>query len=321
MGGYQSAGQKVSLKPISNRMSKIAVDTVYDALCYVGQGSWGTFQRLASGASEEAYFSHSLASDLFALGHLETPDAFHSATAEWSVPPPVLVIGSDHKGRLAGFHSKVLVERIDAALAREGARHEPVSAPAQVTLQRWARLRGLDLEALLKSVVDPHGRPVSVVRDLGGIIASNLPPLEEAWSRGTPMHVERSDGLAKFDVHRARWTPVDALQGPGAYRVGLHGTRYVYRDADGTTRQTGHRVAKILAARAERTRLHGYDVTTGRFTAPLGVDPPGLFARALVASSGVLPTIEGGRLIYTNVDAFVATTVLNKMYEGGKSLG
>jgi hypothetical protein len=88
----------------------------------------------------------------------------------------------------------------------------------------------------------------------------------------------------------------------------------VYRDAKGTTRQVGHQIAKILAARDEGRRLHGFDPATGQFTAALGVEPPGLFARAIVSSSGMLPIRQGGRLVYANVDPQVAATVMNKMY-------
>ena len=298
----------------SNEDAFIPLDTIYNGLCYLGQGTWGAFQRLVAGASQEPWFAHSFANDLFALGHLESVDAFQSTTTDWCVPPPVLVIGLDNKARLAGFHSKTLIERIESVLTREGGIYDPVSAPGSITVQRWSGLTGLDLEALLKGIADPHGRPVAIARGLGSIIASQLPSLDEAWARGMPIHVEKSDGLAKFDVQRARWTSLDRPEGPGAYRVGLHGTRYFFRDADGTSRQVGHRIAKVLAARAEDTQLHGYDISTGKFTAALGVDPPGLFARALVASSGMLPIVEDGRLIYFNVDPSVAAMVLKKMY-------
>lgn len=304
----------------SNEDALISLDTVYDGLCYLGQGTWGAFQRLVAGASQEPWFSYSFANDLFALGHLETVDAFQSTTSDWSVPPPVLVIGLDNKARLAGFHSKTLIERIGSVLTREGAIYDPVSAPGSITAQRWSGLTGLDLEALLKGIEDPHGRPVAIARGLGGIIASHLPSLDEAWAHGMPIHVEKSDSLAKFDVQRARWTNLERPQGPGAYRVGLHGTRYFYRDADGNSRQVGHRIAKVLAARAEDTQLHGYDISTGKFTSALGVDPPGLFARALVASSGMLPKVEDGRLIYVNVDPSVAAMVLKKMYGKDRNL-
>jgi len=298
-----------------------SLDTIFDGLCYLGEGSWGAFQRLVSGASQEKWFSQSFASDLFALGNLETRDALLSPSSEWSVPPPVLVIGLDTRGRLAGFHSKGLIDRIDAALGREGGRHDPLSLPGQVTVHRWSGLVGLDVEALLRDVADPYGRPITVARDLGKSIASSLPNLESAWLKGSPIHVERSEDLERFDVRKARWTRVREAEVPGAYRVGIHGTRYFFRDGKGVTRQLGHQVAKILAARAEGTRLHGYEVQSGRFTAALGAEPPWLHARALVASSGKLPATEGGRLVYEHVDPQVAAIVLNRMYEGEIDLG
>ncbi len=305
--------------PIEN--AAISPDTVFDGLCHLGHGKWKTLQRLASAVSSEAWFAHGFASELFALGHVETPDPFHSTTTEWFIPPPVLVIGLDGRAFLSGFHSRALLDEINKALTAGGASHDPISAPGQVTVHRWSGLSGLDLEKLLSGLSDPHGRAVAVATGLGAIIAGQLPSLETAWVDATPMHVEQADGIALFDVARARWTRVDRVDAPGAYRVGLHGTRYLYRNGQGTTRQLGHRLAKILAARAEGTRLHGYDMRTGRFTAALGVEPPGLFARALVASGGMLPAREGGRVVYANVDPSVANAVLEKLYGGDREIG
>ncbi len=292
----------------------VAPDTIFDGLCYLGQGSWASFQRLATAASPEPWFAHSLAGDLFSLGHLEMSGTYQSLAADWSVPPPVLVIRGDGIGYLAGFQSVGLLEALNETLSAEGVRSEPVTMAGQLTFQRWSGLAGLDLEASLVGIKDPHGRPISVARGLSAAIAGCLPLLDVVWANAIPMHIEQSDGLAKFDTLRARWTRVDRLDGRGAYRVGVHGIRYVYRDPKGTTRQVGHQIAKILAARDEGRRLHGFDPATGQFTAALGVEPPGLFARAIVSSSGMLPIRKGGRLVYANVDPQVAATVMNKMY-------
>ncbi|KUJ85952.1 hypothetical protein AVO45_02970 [Ruegeria marisrubri] len=300
--------------------NSVSLDTVFDALCYLGQGSWHAFQRLVASVSEEPWFPRTLAADLFALGHLEMKDSILSDASDWSVPPPVMVVGLDKKARLAGFHSKLLLGKIRDALESAGAIYEVVSQPGRVTLHRWSGLAGLPLDALLEGITDPHGRSVTVAHDLGLAIARNLPSIEMAWMLGTPMHVERADALAKFDVRDARWIRAETIEGTGAYRVGLHGTRYVFRDHSGDTRQVGHRVAKILAAKSEGTRLHAYDISTGRFIAALGAEPPGLFARALVASSGALPLIEGGRLIYERVAPMIATIILKKLYEGDRTV-
>lgn len=292
----------------------VAPDTIFDGLCYLGQGSWASFQRLATAASPELWFAHTLAGDLFSLGHLEMSGTYQSLAADWSVPPPVLVIGEDGNGYLAGFQSVGLLEALNETLSAEGVRSEPVTMAGQLTFQRWSGLTGLDLEASLVGIKDPHGRPISVARGLSAAIAGCLPLLDVVWANAIPMHIEQSDGLAKFDTSRARWTRVDRLDGRGAYRVGVHGIRYVYRDAKGMTRQVGHQIAKILAARDEGSRLHRFDPATSQFTAALGVEPPGLFSRAIVSSSGMLPIRQGGRLVYANVDPQVAATVMNKMY-------
>ena len=298
----------------SNSDDLISPDTIYDGLCYLGRGTWRDFQRIASRASQDPWFPSSFANDLFSLGHLEAQNAFHSTMSDWSVPPPVLVVKRNNQGYLAGFHSKTLLERIDAALIQNGAQHEFISAPEQVTVHQWTDIAGIDIETQLKGIKDPYDRPVTAVRDLDVIIANKLPTLDKIWECGQPMHVEKLNNLAKFDVHQVKWVRMNTLQGPGAYRVGLHGTRYIYRDTNDTTRQVGYRAAKILAARAENIQLHKYDPVTNQFTATLGVDPPSLFARALVVSSGTLPKVDNGRLIYADVDPVVATLVLNKMY-------
>lgn len=302
------------IKTDSSGNTLVSSDIIYDSLCYLGQGTWKEFQRIVSRASQNLWFSHSFANDLFVLGHLELQTAFYSTASDWSVPPPVFVVGANNGGYLAGFHSKTLLESIDAALIPEGAHRKSTSTPEQVIVHRWIGLSELNVEELLKDVKDPHGRPVKVTRGLDSVIASKLPTLDEIWECGEPIYIEKLDNLVKFDVHQARWIRVDTLQDTGAYKVGLHGTRYVYRDSNGNTRQVGYRAAKILAARAKNTQLHKYDPTTGQFTATLGVDPPGLFARALVVSSGMLPKIDNGKLIYTSVNPIVATLILNKMY-------
>lgn len=310
----EEADETNQTRPDFSNDELISSDVVYDGLCYLGQGTWKEFQRIVSRSSQEFWFSHSFANDLFALGYLEIHIAFDFPASNWSVPPPVLVVVRNNEGYLTGFRSKTLLERINEVLIQKGAHHEPISASEQVTVHRWTGLAELDIETLLKDIVDPYGRSVTAIQDVDRFIASKLPALDKFWEHGKQIHVEKPDNLAKFDVHQARWTHVDALQDPGAYRIGLHGTRYVYRNADGITRQVGYQVAKILAARAKNTQLHKYNPETGQFIATLGANPPNLFARALVTSSGMLPKTEEGRLIYENVDPITATLTLNKMY-------
>ena len=299
----------------------ISVDTVLNGLCYLRHGSWPAFQRLATAVSPELWFANSLASDLFSLGYIEMRGRLAAIGGDWSVPPPALVIGMDGSGYLSGFQTSSLINALKSTLSFGGAEYAPCKSPNQVTVHRWNGLEGLNLGTLLETVEDAHGRKVTVSRNLASSITLGLPSFLEVFGHAAPIHVEQVDGLAKYDTQKACWNRTERLEGPGAYRVGLHGTRYVFRDRDGTTRQVGHQVAKTLAARVEKRRLHGYDMSTETFTAAQGVEPPWLFARALVVSGGALPKKEGGRIIYGHVDPWVGATILSKMYGKGVSIG
>ena len=299
----------------------VSIDALFDGLCYLGHGSWPAFQRLAAAVSTEPWFAQSLAGDLQALGHLEMRGSLVSRGGEWSIAPPALVVGMDGNAYLSGFQSKLLRDAVSEALVVGGGINSPGRSSGKPTVHRWTGLNGLDLEALLASVRDAHGRPITVSRGLATAISLGLPSFSEIFASATPIYVEEVDGLAKFDTHAARWTRVDRMEGAGAYRIGLHGTRYVFQDGRGATRQVGHQVAKTLAARSVGNRLHGYDLARGTFTAALGVEPPWIYARALVASGGGLPRVEDGRVEFDRVEPTVAATILNKMYGKDENLG
>ena len=71
---------------------------------------------------------------------------------------------------------------------------------------------------------------------------------------------------------------------------------------------------KLLSARLHNIRLHSYDHDSKKFYSTLGAEPIGLLSRALVMSSNELPEIEDGKLVYTNVNALLASTILQQLY-------
>jgi hypothetical protein len=114
-----------------------------------------------------------------------------------------------------------------------------------------------------------------------------------------------------FDLHQARWVDVVDLRSIGAYRITRFATVDVLRTqedcdrdemATATVQLTKHAAALILKERP----LMSYNRATEELTVPLGADLPGLYGRAAVLCSGLLPVAHGRELVYRGVDARLA---------------
>ncbi len=292
------------------------VNAVLDGLSYLGRGSWAHFKRLAGSVSDDPWFASNLADDLEALGHLELVRDNAGLPREWQVTPPVVVKTGGASAYLAGFQSNELIEKIDKALSLSGALYRPVSTETGFVLHKWSVKNSEDIDALVAQIKDPHGRPVTAVANLAALIAQNTQSLPASVAAMTTVDVDAADVVARFDIATARWVSVNDAKRPGAYKVDLHGTRYVLVDRNGVQKMTSHAAAKILAAGQEAGRLNAYDPVTKTFSSVLGAEPPGLFARALVASSGNLPRQEGGRVFIDGVQPLVGGMIISKLYEG-----
>jgi hypothetical protein len=294
----------------------VDIEVFLDGLCYLGRGSWAHFQRLCAPLSEETWFAQSLAGDLEALGHIEIERDTAGRPRQWQVTPPALVVREGAAAYLAGFQSRAMIKALQDALA-PFAQYKPSRQHGGILLHLWEDIDIAKLGKLAGKIRDPHGRELRVPPKPAEAIAMNIESLPASVSRMPPIHVDRSDGLARYDVDRGNWLRAEELDRPGAYKVSVHGTRYVYRALDGSTRTTTHAAAKILAARDQGKRLHAYDPAKKTFSSVLGVEPPGLYARALAMSAGKLSRIEGGRQHFEGVSKEVGDLVMTKLYEQG----
>ncbi|WP_146218659.1 hypothetical protein [Halomonas sp. LBP4] len=289
---------------------------VLDGLCYLGSGGWHTFQRLAGLLHEEPWYPTQLASELLALGHIDTIEDRPGRISEWQVAPPALVVVGASSCYLAGFHSSDFIALIDRILTAGGGRYSPISNTGSLPVHRWDDVSDELLENLARDVRDPHGRAPMISRSTGAKIAANLAGLWSYLEDAPVIHLEAREAAFRFNPVRARWERSDGTASPGAYKVDLHGSRFFYRDLAGVARETGFAVAKALDARRNGVKLHSYDPVKGVLTSALGCEPPGLYARALVTASGRLPERADGRSIYRGVPPEVGLVIMKKLYEG-----
>jgi hypothetical protein len=99
--------------------------------------------------------------------------------------------------------------------------------------------------------------------------------------------------IKRWSTDVARWRSVGDASGPGAYQLLSPTPVYCLRDRhdvdNGTMRRVDVRLAKHAAALAEGERMAAYDDETRTLYVPLGAGLPGLYGRAAVLCSGLLP--------------------------------
>lgn len=154
----------------------------------------------------------------------------------------------------------------------------------------------LIMDAELEAVVEhlPEGL-CDVVYGAGPVMLDTLPPLSEV-EQGLPRAEMQYNGVAeRFDPADATWHATTDREQAGLFRINHHHrTRYRFRtEADvesGHSRLVNSGLGKHLAARQAGAPLASWDESLQLLSVPIGAELPGLYARAAVLCSGLIPT-------------------------------
>ena len=316
---FGSGGQEIASTE-ARESEGVSPDLVLDALSYLGRGSWTTFQGLAASCRDEPWYPASLCRLLVELGHVDVELDFATMRpARWQIAPPALVeTANGGTWFLAGFRSARLVDVVADAMEAMDCEYVPSGVEGALSVHSWRCESAEAVAEALAGVVDPLGREVVVVRGAPERLAAALPRLSELREALPVVHMEAPPDLQVFDLGSGKWRHADHSRAPGAYRSSYGACRHFHRGTDGSARAGTAELVKVLAAREAMLALHDYDEGFAAFSAILGCEPPGLFARALVACSGREPTLNGARLVFTGVPPRVGHTILSKLYDGGR---
>lgn len=294
---------------------KPSVDTVYDALCYLGGGRYPRFSEICSQASEKSFFVARLASNLAALGHIDIQnDNVTGPPVAWRCSPPALIELSDGRAVLTGYRSRSLIASLRKAVETEGGTVETVVHDAAPTAYIVLRLSHEQLASIAAGIVDPHGRQLVLSENPAGAIARCAPAVSQLVPLLQDIYIRAGEPIERFDPATGRWNSVGSINGAGGYRTAGGSRLYAFKMNSGELRRGNYRVVKLLAANEDGRRLHGYNLDTRIFSSSLGCEPLPLFERALVACSGRLPEISHGRLLYKNVGPETAYPIIQKLY-------
>jgi hypothetical protein len=302
-----------------DQTQKVSADNVLDAICYTGAGTWSSLESLLSTHVEFPWQAQEFSRNLVDLGFLDAQfSKSWNKPTYWNCPPSSLVINPESKvAYLSGFRSQGLVNDVKSAMSKYSNSIFVEESFMSPTVYKWVFESDLieKIKEAVQSINDPFGRPVKVVRVPAYGIVSKLPLVSEMEKSLQGIYVDYESDVEKFDLYRGRWKK-SKLNGKGVYRTIFAGRRYFYFDGDGNFKEGGQELIKLIGARMENVRLHGYDNANECFEAILGCAPPGLYRRALVSLTGDLPVVlkEESKIVYKSVPRKLAISLLSKLY-------
>lgn len=293
----------------------ISLNTTFDAVCYSRSGDWAQLQRLVSGACADHLEVFKFCRALADLGHIDVMlDNELVRPKGWSVAPASLVVTRSGSAFLSGFRSGKLIDQLCAALERRGAQTIWVPQACGPDCLRFdiGGATARDFQESLAGLHDAFGRTIHVAESVGLRLACALPNSGQLEANLKRVHVDAGTSLQNFDFATGRWTD-SRLMKPGAYRDRSRGSTYLLFNGEHVA-SGPFELVKLLSAKLAGRRLHSYDASSRNFTCVLGCEPPGLFRRALISCTGLLPRVANGLLTYDGVTEDLGYTVLEKLY-------
>lgn len=291
-------------------------DLWMDALCFLGHGTAASTETIVSQSEVDEWRAAAMLRDLNWLGHIDVAVSSNHRPKRWSVAPPALVFNGNDTAFLAGFRNLELLKQLAEVAIDIEAVFEKIVLPGQPELVRVSDFPYELAAQVLGHIRDPHGRTLEISAAVPDRILSACSSFADLSSTFAVITPGKPEQLQRFDPVKAKWRSVETLQELGGYRFAHAGTTYCVVDGSGNSYSGPHELVKLAAARSLGVRLHAYDPIERVFVSRLGCEPVGLLGRALVLSSGRLPTIADGLSRFHEVTPEVAAAVLEIMYLG-----
>lgn len=312
LAGRRVEPPRMSARAHGHEGARPALDTLLDAVSYVGAGSWDVLKQMALAVCDDPLAGWRAARALSALGHVDVildPRTFR--LTGWQIAPACLAGMADGSWVLAGARSDQLIDKLEALLAGDAVIEDEGVGP---TVIRTPPMDVGDAAELAGQLASPLGGPVLLSPAFAERTAAAVAPLADALPK---LELARlpSSGADRFNLATGAWSPVSDIPRAGAYRIDLHGRLYGVATAvqarEGVMRVTDVHTAKHLAAARQGVSLVGYDRQSGMLTVPLGAELPGLLHRVAALASGRVPSedSDAGLVIYSGVPMSVAAHI------------
>lgn len=296
-------------------------DFAYEAMCYLRHGKSSDIETILNQlASDEDFnaerFMHG--SQILGLVDLSLDEYFR--LKEWSISPACVVMTSETSGFLSGFRSADLLEKIESQITLVGGSLKQIKNKDLPSSWIFEVLNPEAISQSLNGILDPVTKlPIRIVRHVAETIAHGVGSISQLFKVSPKISVPPYIRLKRWDHWQTKWVTTDNARLAGAIQYDGYGNKYTYSDVDveidGLVTSGSVRTVKHKVAQAANSPLVYYSDVDKQFYARLGAELPGLFGRALVASSGLAPREDLVQrvVVYSGIEPQLARLVFGQL--------
>tara|TARA_B100000780_G_scaffold278847_1_gene253995 strand:+ start:250 stop:3387 length:3138 start_codon:yes stop_codon:yes gene_type:complete len=300
---------------LKNKLDGKNTEIIFDALCYLGYGSFHTFKKIIKLFTESDLDVWNYYKEFNDLGHIDFElDSINLKPISWEITQPTLIKLPDNSIYFIGFRNlKMISELKEMFSLLDNVKYKTyLTGKNNFAVHKWHNISNIDLDNL-SNIRDLNNRKIIVIDDPAPEIARTSVKLSDVFLTLPSINIGEVEDLKKFDPSNGKWKDCEDCHSSGAFKADIFGNKHFYKNLDGEARIGTYEIVKLLAALDHGITFYRYDEVTKKFTSSIGCEVPGLLRRALVASSGDLPNIQSGKLEYKNVSLNLAKMIYTRL--------
>ena len=307
-----------SVEQLSDKISSISMNNIFEALCYLKEGTFERFCSIARNYDSNAWFPYNLLKNLSSLGHLDIElDKNSLRPINWRISDPTLINVSFNKFMLLGWRSEEFLELLIKQTESLGGGHVTIKKDSKFIDNIY--IEGVDfkdLNAFASIISETSTFPLFISDNFCEKLLSSLPSLSDLMTSLPKLALPDSD-LDYFDINQFKWVPVRDNYLAGAYRYKIYGNKYFYlpqtKEISNDSFLCDAKLVKYFALKDFHGNWFTYDKKTAQLNVPLHMQLPFLYERVAVCSSGNLPE-TGKCLSYNNIPIKIAEGLAYKLF-------
>ena len=308
---------KVSIQDLPHVDTKgITPDDALDTLMHLGGGSDGYISSVASNVDPSALFRHEFVRTLEQLAHIDISRDSQYQIQSWEINPSAIV-KTQSDFFLSGYWPRKYISALTSVLGAE----RVVEAPETATVSRMSIKNTSSKE--IEKTLEELGISASLIDSPSKTMLRMLPDIRLA-AQGLPS-VPSSifDEVSFYSPDQNAWIPLSDVRPSrvGGFRISsAYRNQYVVVTPDDLIkrklRYCSAEFAKFYeTAISVKKPLFSYRYDQRILLVPKGASLPGMYGRAIVLSSGLLPKSDssGRYLIYSQVTLECAELLAAKL--------